>query len=291
VLRAALGRLFNWKTYTFNAKIYYFMIHNEPASKEPIFLNQSLNTIQSKPHSAYIFGATTRLGDALINQLLSQKHYQNIYICTHTALPSTTVDLKSFLITESLNWDRSTEYIDCFLIVQPSPNMDQLSRSGVPAYQQHDFYAPLYDKNIPDILNQLFKTTALTGNSTVKTRWLIIAPTANVSTLKYWLIKYANDIPILTYSDDHQIDITKEEYRFQTQGSSFLDRLGVMLLNTISSSAHLMINGRQKFVLTPKKLVQHLLEQLHTLTVHTDRSNSLTAITHLTRKDIPSALK
>ncbi|MEN9912081.1 MAG: hypothetical protein RI956_525 [Pseudomonadota bacterium] len=253
---------------------------------EAISFDNQANLTQVKPCSAYIFGATTHLGDALLNQILANKRYQHIYVSTHTPLPSTTVHLNGFSTSDFFNWQTNLKDIDCFLIAQPSLGMHHISRSGVPRYDyRHAFYSPLYEQDIPELLNKIFNAKQCVNNHThLNIRYLLIAPNLNATTLNTCLLKYANSIPILTYSDDSQANVIQEQYRFQAQGVGLLDRVGVMLLNTISSSAHLMLHGRQKFILTAAKLAQRLLERF----IELPNSHS---ITHLTRADMVATLK
>jgi hypothetical protein len=248
--------------------------------------DKQANLTHVKPCSAYIFGATTHLGDALLNQILASKRYQQVYVSTHTALPSTTVHLNSFLINDTFSWQIDLENIDCFLIVQPSLGMQHISRSGMPRYDYHHaFYNPLYEQDVPELLNKIFNAKQSINHHThLNIRCLLVAPNFNAVTLNCWLLKYANSLPILTYSNDTQADVVQGHYRFQTQGVGFLDRIGIMLLNTISSSAHLMLHGRQKFILTAAKLAQRLLERF----IELPNSN---LITHLTRIDMVATLK
>ncbi len=251
---------------------------------EPISFNNQANLIQTKQCSAYIFGATTHLGDALLNQILANKCYQQVYVSTHTPLPSTTVHLNGFSISDNFSWQTNLKDIDCFLIAQPSLGMHHISRSGIPRYNsRHAFYSPLYEQDLPELFNKIFDTKQ-SIHTHLNIRCLLIAPNLNAVTLDAYLLKYANSLPMLTYNDDAQADIMQESYRFQTQGVGFLDRIGIMLLNTISSSAHLMLHGRQKFILTAAKLAQCLLERF----IDLPDSNS---ITHLTRADILATLK
>jgi hypothetical protein len=253
---------------------------------DAISFDNQANLTPVKPCSAYIFGATTHLGDALLNQILANKRYQQVYVSTHTPLPSTTVHLNSFLINDTFSWQTDLENIDCFLIVQPSLDMQHISRSGMPRYDSHHaFYNPLYEQDVPELLNKIFNAKQSVNNHTyLNIRWLLVAPNLNAVTLNCWLLKYANSLPILTYSNDTQADVVQEHYRFQTQGVGFLDHIGIMLLNTISSSAHLMLHGRQKFILTAAKLAQRLLERF----IELPNSN---LITHLTRTDMVATLK
>lgn len=253
---------------------------------DAISFDNQANLTQIKQYSAYIFGATTHLGDALLNQILANKRYQHIYVSTHTPLPSTTVHLNGFLNSDSFNWQTNLNNIDCFLIIQPSLNMHHMSRSGISRYDYHHaFYSPLYEQDVPELLNKIFNAKQSINNHThLNIRWLIVAPSLNITVLNCWLLKYADNIPILTYSNDTQADVIQEHYRFQTQDVGLLDRIGIMLLNTISSSAHLMLHGRQKFILTAAKLAQRLLDRF----IELPQRN---LITHLTRADIVGTLK
>lgn len=258
--------------------------------------------MDTQSYHAYIFGANTAIGDTLLNQLLANQTYQAIYISTHTPLPSTTVHLNSILVNDTFTWSTAVEHIDCFFIIQPHSNTSYISPSGIVASRhRHKFYQPLSETDAPALFKQLFKAKQSIAHHTHLTiRWLVIAPYATVPTLNQWLCKYETHIPILTYSDDSKIDSMKEHYRFKSQGNTVLDRIGLLLLNTMSAFAHTMLYGRQKYILTPLKLVQQLIEQFNLLKTpplsnQTKQSNQINQtkhpIKHLSKQDLIPLLK
>ncbi len=234
-----------------------------------VFVADATPALAEKPlRSAYVFGANTSLGDVLLNQLLASPAYSAVYISTLAALPSTVVHLQHVLVTEPLVWQDNAQQIDCFLLVQPAPSSDRISRSGIPqhiARKRHAVYAPLYDTEVPSLLRQLSNLELSTNNSPsqspITMRWLLIAPESTPATLDSYLASYAAHVATLTYSGDGDAKTLKSAYRFESDKhrNGFLDKVALLLLNTLSNVAHGMMAGKHKAPLTTAKLVQGLL--------------------------------
>jgi hypothetical protein len=204
-------------------------------------------------HSAYVFGAASPLGEAMLNQLLASSLYTRVYVSTTAHLPGSVAHLHALIDTQPMTAQDSASRIDVVMI--GSEAADSRSRSTV--------YANLLNNDVPALLRQV--SGALSAS--VELRYALISPESAVSHLADTLAAYAPHAACMAYgsADGRASSARKQAYQFKPQADSVLDRLGAWVLNVLSNAAHGMLNPQTRLPLTSVKLAQRLCHRMEGL--------------------------
>ena len=206
--------------------------------------------------SAYVFGAASALGEALLNQLLASPRYSAVYVSTTAALPGSVAHLNALLASQPFTVQDAAQEMDCVFIA--NEHAEIRSRNTV--------YATLAGEHIPTLLRELSNALPSTG-----VRYLIVAPASSVSEAGAYLASYASQASCMAYgcTEGKKASAGKNAYQFTPQADSLLDRLGVWVLNALSNVAHSMLNPHTGVPLTSVKIAQRLAQRFEALPLQT----------------------
>lgn len=213
--------------------------------------------------SAYVFGAASALGEALLNQLLASPRYRRVYVSTTAALPGSVAHLSAVLASDAFTLQDEAEQIDCILIVNEVG--DVRPRNTV--------YASLLQDDVAGMLRQVASAAP-----SAQLRYLLLAPAMAASQASAFLSTYAAHGACMVYgNDDGKVGSSnKGAYQFQPQAHSLLDRLGVWVLNVLSNAAHSMLNQQNGApFLTTVKIAQRLAQRFDALALQATGSIAL----------------
>ncbi len=218
--------------------------------------------------SAYVFGATSALGEALLNQLLAYASYTRVYVSTTAALPGSVAHLSAVLASDAFALQDEAEQIDCILIVNEVGD----------ARPRNTVYASLMQDDVAGVLRQISRVA--TAAPAARLRYLLLAPAMAASQASAFLGSYAAHGACMVYGNaDGKVGASKQgAYQFQAQAQSVLDRLGVWVLNVLSNAAHSMLNQQNGApFLRSVKIAQRLAQRFEALTMQA--SGSITVLT------------
>jgi hypothetical protein len=203
--------------------------------------------------SAYVFGAASALGEALLNQLLASPRYSSVYVSTTAPLPGSVAHLSAVLASDDFAVQDEAEQIDYVLIVNEAG--DVRPRSTV--------YASLLQGDVAGVLRQVSSAAP-----SAQVRYLFLAPAMAASQASAFLASYAAHGACMVYgnADGKVGSSNKGAYQFKPQTQSLLDRLGVWVLNVLSNAAHGMLNQQNGApFLTSVKIAQRLVQRFEAL--------------------------
>ena len=225
-----------------------------------------------KRRSAYVFGAASALGEAVLNQLLASPLYQQVYVSCTAALPATIAHLQGMPVTTPpIALDPATA-VDWVLIVTPEAT-NTPSAWGSQVRQQ--VYAPLSAEQVPALLaqcdalclayaqanpyaNQDTNQDALENapENSKHVRYLLLCPAAPHTSSALGAVSAHSACWV--YVGDGKPSST-QAYQFKPQGNSLLDKLGMWVLNTLSGVAHGLMNPDKTAPLSSVKTAQRLV--------------------------------
>ena len=219
----------------------------------------------SQRRCAYVIGAASPLGEAVLNQLLAHSAYQQVYVAAKAQLPTTTAQLSSFMLNDPLPMPSNLAAADVFFVVGDTTTTDNKGLAKFGAQQRHLAYAELLPTTVVSVLAQC--ATALTkpadmvnGSAAIKQNYVIIAPHLAATQLQAWVGVATHNACCMSYGGGEAARST-QAYRFIPAGSSALDRLGVWVLNTVTQLAFDMMNPQKNAPLTLVKTAQRLVQQ------------------------------
>lgn len=214
--------------------------------------------------SAYVFGAASPLGEALLNQLLALSSYKKVYVSTTSVMPASVAHLHSLLAHEPFAVQDEAQEVDCIIIV------NELGERR----PQNSVYASLFEEDVPALIRQL--SSALPK---VQLRYLLVSPALSVNQLSTFMASYSTHAACMVYGlvERKSSLRSKGAYQFQPQADSWLDRVGAWVLNVLSNAAHSMLNSQSKVPLTVVKIAQRIVARFNKLPINT--AGSLTAFT------------
>jgi hypothetical protein len=203
--------------------------------------------------SAYVFGAASPLGEALLNQLLANPRYTQVYVSTTAPLPGSVAHLTAVQSIYELALHSAAEQVDVVLVV--GDNTEPRTRSTV--------YAPLQREQVPALLRQIASAMPIDASF----RYLVVTPNLPTLQAAQWLSSYAGHAPCLVYGlgEGAVASASKQAYTFKPQANSLLDRLGAWVLNVLSNAAHSMLNPQTHVSLTSVKTAQRLVQRFEGL--------------------------
>jgi hypothetical protein len=253
---------------------------------------------------AVVCGAGTPLGEALLNQLLASPQYTRVFVATTAPLPATVAHLQGFSMDAAgllrLVADNAASRFDFIVVAQAHTDTVRLGHgaggtggAGLPLkasdLRQSDLrqsvYAPLPTDAVPALLRSIDSACAATP---VQTRpappaahWLLASSAHSAALVGSWAAAYSTHTPCMVFGLEagRGAAASQQPYQFQPQGSSFLDRAGVWVLNVLSSTAHGMLNPQKNAPLTTVKTAQRLVQRFHRFTQAHPAAAGVTVLT------------
>jgi hypothetical protein len=203
--------------------------------------------------SAYVFGAASALGEALLNQVLANPVYTQVYVSTTASLPGSVAHLQGVLTSEPFAVQDAAGQVDVVLLVNEPGD----------ARPRNTVYAALLANDVPLLLRQL--SAAFVGHAV---RYVLVSPAQPSHIACSYLSTYAAHAACLVYAraDGAAGAVRQQAYQFKPQANTLLDRLGAWVLNVLSNAAHGMLNASSSAPLTHAKLSQRLMSRIDGLT-------------------------
>ncbi len=258
-------------------------------SSDQVFVADARTALASAAQrSAYVFGAASPLGEALLAQILASSAYTAVHVSTTAPLPATVAHLHGMVAGPTFSLQDTAQSLDCILIVDGqapsamSPQAAAVPRELPSELQRFGFlarsnvYAPLHSEAVPALLRSVSSTcltpslgshaSSMPHTSSLanvaqapNVRYLVLAPHLPLALASSWLQSYSAHAPCMVYGlADGARALSAVAYRFKPVGTTVLDRLGVWVLNMLSSTAHGMLNANDKPPLTQVKTAQRL---------------------------------
>jgi hypothetical protein len=218
--------------------------------------------------AAYVFGAASALGESLLNQVLANPVYTQVYVSTTAALPGSVAHLQGIMNHEPFVLQDAVAQVDVVLLVN-EPG-DVRPRNTV--------YAALLADDVPLLMRHM--SAAL---DRCRVRYMLVSPAQPSHIACSYLASYAAHAACLVYAqaDGAAGAVRQQAYRFKPQANSPLDRLGAWVLNVLSNAAHGMLNASSSAPLTHVKLSQRLMSRIDRLS-----SEAIGAITVVQAADL-----
>ncbi len=201
---------------------------------------------------AYVFGAASALGEAVLNQVLASPAYTQVFVQTSTTLPGSVAHLTGFLAQQTLVLDEAAQQFDCVFVLNQAQTVKP----------RHSVYAPLLPEALPEALRVLAAQL-----HTRQARFLIVAPDLAAAQASTFLASYAPHAPCMVYglAQGAASSARQQAYQFKPQADTMLDRLGAWVLNTLSQAAHGMLNPDKQAPLTAVKTAQRVMQRFAAL--------------------------
>lgn len=221
--------------------------------------------LADKPlQSAYVFGAASKLGEAVLNQVLANPKYTRVYVSTCAPLPATIAHLsaiQSSRFESDFELQDAAQTIDCFFIVQPSHEPVLNGVHGVSS--RKNVFEPLFSNEVTQMLGMM--GLAMIKKTVNRSRWCLISTEAPKAQLADMLESYASTSECLVYGLAQGEQALKTPYLFTALGTGLLDRVGVWVLNILANTMRQMVSSKSNVPLTNIKVAQRLMQQFDLL--------------------------
>ena len=212
-------------------------------------------------YSAYVFGAASPLGEAVLNQVLGSAKYTQVFVATQAPLPATIAHLRGFE-ADSFALQCGAKQVDVFFIAKTMDALTQVTYLPHIGTRQQ-VYKPLPAEALPLNLSQV--SIAIGQANIQAVRWCVLAPDVGVGQLALQVSPYAAGFQSVVYGLGLGDRPTRQGTQFMAQGEHFLDRLGAGLLNLIARFMAQLANPKAGASLTYVKTAQRVMQRLGNL--------------------------
>jgi hypothetical protein len=229
--------------------------------------------LNEKPkRSAYVFGAASPLGEVMLNHVLANPKYTQVFVMTTAPLPATIAHLQG--INDAVfAFQNDDTVVDCFFTVHAQDPLSKAAHMPQFGVRQH-VYKPLEPTELGQTLAQV--DVAASQASAVQMQWCVLGREASVHQLASSVASYAAKTACIVYGLPEGARPQREATVFAPQGTHFLDRVGAGLLNTVARFMAQMANPAGGAPLTNVKTAQRLMQRFDSLAADSKGTQLLT---------------
>ncbi len=214
-------------------------------------------TLNEKPkRTAYVFGAASPLGEALLNQVLGSPKYTQVFVMTTAPLPATIAHLQG-ISEEVFSFQNTDLTVDCFFTVHTQDPLSKAAYLPELGLRKH-VYKPLEISELARLFSQVDRAASQLGSLSMQ--WCVVSRDESAQQLGQTIENYAAKTPCMVYGLAEGVRPQRDPTTFTPLGTHFLDKLGAGLLNTIARIASQMANPTSAVTLTNVKTAQRLVQ-------------------------------